>query len=116
MDFINLGFTDKHTFSHEIPSDEKEDKVSYPCLYIYDAPKGLLGIPKEGEAKIRYRVKSKTERYEEDGDEDDHNNAIDIEIRGFKPLSEGDDKFEVPEIDDNEILISIERTKKKGRK
>lgn len=104
MPFINLGYTDKHTMCchTEGKEDDKEDKIEYPCLYVYDAPKELLDIEKEGEAVIRYRVTSKTESVREgrDGD-DEEKNSIDIEIRDFKPVRDESKKpVEVVELTD----------------
>lgn len=99
MDFINLGYTDRHSFCcgsmKDDDDDKKDEKVEYPCLYVYDAPKELLRIEGEGEAVIRYKVKSRTESTREGDDgEDEDRNSIDIEIRDFKPIR--DDKKKKP--------------------
>lgn len=40
-------------------SDEKEEKIWYPCLYL-DGAEGIQDLDEEGEAIIRYKRKSIT--------------------------------------------------------
>lgn len=107
-DFIDLGREEEFPFDPDDESDVK-NRIDHPSLYIWDAPKELLGIPKEGEAIIRYKVTSKTERVTENEDgEDEEKSSIDIEVIAFKPIKKDKEKkVRVIELSDDEIVAKL---------
>lgn len=79
---IDLGYEEDFDGCHISCEDKEEGKVRYPCLYIYDAPKDLMNLEGEGEAVIRFKVRSRTISEKDDGKD---KNSIDIEIRSIEP-------------------------------
>jgi len=61
------------------------DKISGPTLYVSGRKdSAVFDIPKEGTAKIKYRLRSKSVSYREDGSE---RYSSDIEVQSIEPTS-----------------------------
>lgn len=68
-------------------SEVKKPRVEYPCLYIYGRKdKGIFDLPASGKAIVKYRIRSKTVRTDEDGTD---RFSSDIEVHSIDPVKKG---------------------------
>lgn len=67
-----------------VPEGEQKPRVEYPCLYIYGRKdKGIFDLPTKGKAVVNYRIRGKTIRSDNDGED---RYSADIEIRSIDPV------------------------------
>ena len=81
---VDLGYTYDTAGYGCYPSSEKPNKKYFPTLYINDR-EDELGLPLSGVAKIKFRLKSKTTRQDENGKQ---RHSADIEVQSIDPIEE----------------------------
>jgi hypothetical protein len=83
---IDLGKKFNDDIGGPISIKELTDEVHYPDFYISDTDElGLLDMPDEGEATIKYKIVNKTQREDSRNGKKRRRCSITIEVRSIEP-------------------------------